>query len=288
MRNLIILFFLAPLSSFGFRVIQYEPIVKYNSSKSHYLVSLPESKASRVGITGVFDAKTKQLAFTTDTYFHDGFIFLSANGERLIQVQLFTYEKKEYCFLNTITKDGPDLSLQIFSKSEINALGSSISNIVDLYSEKNQLIIETTDSTYTISTETLTSISKVRFKTQSQTSFVKFASEFVSNDDFFSISKLLVDGIPLNEKLLKDLGSQTDYKYILIKINFRVTSSGEIEIETASVMIRPPENTEETNLKRKELRSKTIALLQSYDLSKYAMPDEFEHWHYYGSILFAN
>ena len=73
-------------NTYAYKTISYQPIVKYNYSKSHYLVSLPVNKDSwnGNGFTAVFDSKTHQLTFKIPRYFCDGFIFLSNDGTKLI------------------------------------------------------------------------------------------------------------------------------------------------------------------------------------------------------------
>ncbi len=265
---------------------QYLPYQKYNSSKSHYLVSVPESKMSSSGFTAVFDVKTKQIAFRTDRYFHDGYVFLSTNGERLLQIYRHSDEKNEYCSLNTFTEKGEEKSIELFTKPLIGQGRSWRSNIFDLYLEDNLLIVEARDSVYSISTETLgISVNLNLSEIDNAVSFREFEHQLIRNDSLFSISYLAINNISLEEKLVKDL----DFHYELIQefsVEFIINHEG--RAENIQVNFRIPSSYPEDYYKKEnELEEKIIQLLGSYRFARGSIPRGVEFWSFNGVIVLS-
>lgn len=282
-KNLFLLLVVSMFSSkaLAYFVPQYFPYLKYNSSKSHYLVSLPQLRVVEYGFTAVFNAQTKQLIFKTDKYFKDGYVFLSQSGKRLLQVQLSPDEKKVNCSLNTFTEKGEERSIDLFTKSRPeNKHWKDI--IYDIYTENDLLIVEGIDSVYYISTETLETTVSARITKDPEGQFLKFENAIVQNDSIFSIVNLAINNVALDEKLATDL----DFHDELIT-SFRVEFSIQACCGAYGVIVdfpSPKSYPDDYMRKQEVLEKKIIELIESYRFPRGSVPGGTDFWFYEGVV----
>lgn len=276
-------------NTYAFKTITYKPIVKYNSSKSHYLVSLPKNKDSRNGFTAVFDSKTHQLTFKIPRYFCDGFIFLSNDGNKLIYFdsEVDSLDKHMTLFFRVYAKDG-DVKCIPFYNEKKNA--HTWEGLHDICQEKNKLIVVAEDSSYILLEDNL-SVSTI--KNGAIGNYMSNLNNgLLDNDSVFSISNLKINGIPIIETLLahlnmKELPQDSDAKgkatYILNFENYVSTTVRTFHGNELSLMNThyKTEDKNETFL----LKMKIIDLMDNYLNSMDVIPDGVDFWYFSDSFL---
>ncbi len=286
MKPIIIsLFVFISINAKAFIVIDYKAMVKYNSAKSHYLVTVPENNESWKGYTAVFDVESKSLVFKVDTYFRDGRIFLSEDGQRLFMVYTFAYDGNEQCTITTIHKTGEKQTYTIFNRLITPKLISSYTNVVDLYSQNNGVVIESADSIYRFSTETLkTAASKRESEFDPGKINQKFDAGFFSPDTLFSLKKLSVNGKNITDLLLQD--KELSGSGFTVELEVILTSSGSSEIQR--IYVHRESASKESKDKSIALRSKILTLLKSYKFDTLGIPEGLDYWYFQGTIKFKN
>ena len=277
-------------NTYAYKTISYQPIVKYNYSKSHYLVSLPVNKNSWNGFTAVFDSKTHQSTFKIPRYFHDGLIFLSNDGTKLIHFdsKKDSLDKHLTLFFHLYDQNGESKSIIFFDEKEKAHLWEGIH---DIRQEKNQLIIIAKDSSYILSEDNLR-VSTVK-NGKIGDYMANLSNGFLDNDSVFSISRLKINGVPIIDTLLIDLNMQmltkenfvkTKMTYILqfenyINANDNTFRFNEFQLSNGNYRMEDRQVTG-------QLKAKMINLLDTYIESSDIIPDGVDFWYFTGNFMF--
>ncbi len=281
MKTILTLFlFFLSLKAQAIIVIDFKAMLKYNSTKSHYLVTVPENNESWKGYTAVFNAESKALLFKTDTYFHDGMVFLSENGNVLFHINNLFIDGKEQCSINTITAKGEIQTYDVFTKAFLPRLISHITSIADVYTENKNVIIECEDSIYSFSTETFqTTVRKRETQFDEGKFHEKFNAGFSLPDSVFNLNKLTVKGVPLMDKLLQE--TELKNAEFTLELEIILNTSGDYEIQRVYVKT-------DSRDKNIALRSKIIALIKSYELDTKGIPEGLEYWYFVDRAIISS
>lgn len=279
--------FFVSVHSFGLIKLS-EPFAKYNSTKSHYLVSIPGSNTKFKSFTAVFETKTNQFLFKIDRYKGDYRVYLNDNGSNLIFLDTQIDTNKENCTLKIYDGTATIRTIEVYKLPDLNKINYLWhSQLLNVEQKTNLLRLKTLDSIYDINLSDYT-ISKKINDEEGDNSLEKMFSYFIDNDSIFSIQNLrLSDNTLLKDRLLADMSftEVTDKDLAQKIIVFDVIICRNKAYGRMSVVVyKNPENKRFSPYSESWTQREIEEKLQTYGDLEYAIPEGVDYWIYSGQL----
>lgn len=268
-----------------------EPYAKFNFTKTHYLVSVPDSRNYDAGYTAVFEAKTNKFLYKLDVFFDDYRVFLSDDGKELIYVEGkfeslgdSTEETYNICFF-----DGKKVTsiLEVYKTKTLEAL---VYAVFDIDLESNSLSLFTKDLIFDVRlSEKQISIRENNM--DRNVANEKISEDFMNTDSIMGIQNiLLANDQSLKEKLLQDLKLKEvpdqASAQIVIYYNLRVSKDNTFSKVQFQTFGLPKKGSSRSNHKLlTKLNDEINEKVKSYSYSERIIPEGVDYWIYDGKIF---
>jgi hypothetical protein len=269
-----------------------EPFAKYNATKSHYLVSVPELHSYDKGYTAVFETGTNKFLYKIDQYFSNYEVFLSDDGTQLMYLETKTEDDEDLEFLHFHNGKEITSTIEVFRIKNPDDAPFRAGSLFDIDQEPNTLSFITSDLIYDVNLEELT-ISSHKNDRDPIVLYDKLSEDRMNTDSIMNIQNIyLKENQSLKERILIDLDLEeaSDAALTETVIYYEINISKDNAISRVVIMAfgAPKSGGRSSNYKHlKKLEEEIRVKIKSYDYADRIIPEGVDYWTYSGVLNLA-